>query len=47
MDWVTKGLEFEYQQGKNFSLLHVGHSGSGTHPAPMDMGGGGLKQPGH
>jgi hypothetical protein len=39
--WKTEGSEFESQQGKEFSLLHVVQSGSGVHPTSYPMGTGG------
>jgi hypothetical protein len=36
--WMTEGSEFESQEGKEFSLLHVSHTGSGAHPASYAMG---------
>jgi hypothetical protein len=41
MGWMTKGLEFESQWGKNFSFLHVIQTSFGAHPAshPMSTGG--------
>jgi hypothetical protein len=33
--------EFEYRQGKKFSLLHIVQTGSGVHPTSYKMGTGG------
>jgi hypothetical protein len=34
---MTKGSEFEPQQGKEFSLLHVVQTGYGAHPTSNPM----------
>jgi hypothetical protein len=31
-DWTTVGAEFESRWDQQFSLLHVGQTGSGVHP---------------
>jgi hypothetical protein len=38
---TTKGSEFEFPWGQEFSLLHVVQTGSGVHPASYPMGTGG------
>jgi hypothetical protein len=38
MGWTAEGLEFESWQGQEFSLLHIVHTGSGTHLASYPMG---------
>jgi hypothetical protein len=47
----NRGVEFEFQQGQKFSLLHIVQTDSGVHPASYPMGTGGIlpqevKQPG-
>jgi hypothetical protein len=39
--WATERSEFQFQQGQEFSLLHVVHIGSGALLAsyPVDTGG--------
>jgi hypothetical protein len=39
---VQKGSEFEFGKVKNFSLLNVVQTGSGTHPASYPIGTGGF-----
>jgi hypothetical protein len=31
MSWMVKGLEFQYQWGKEFSLFRIIQNGSGAH----------------
>jgi hypothetical protein len=35
---MTGGSEFESRYGHEFSFLHIGQTGSGTHPASYPMG---------
>jgi hypothetical protein len=48
--WTTKGSEFEFRWGQEFSLLPVVQTGSEAHPASYPMGSGGsfsgVKRPG-
>jgi hypothetical protein len=37
MGWTTKGSEFEFRQGEEFSLLHI-QTGYWAHPASYIMG---------
>jgi hypothetical protein len=50
MGWTTKGSEFEFRYGQEFSLLQVVQTGSGVHPTSYPAGAGalslGLRQPG-
>jgi hypothetical protein len=38
MGWVTKGSEFEPRYDKEFSLLHIVHTGSAAYAASYPMG---------
>jgi hypothetical protein len=50
MGWTTKGSEFEFRWGQEFSLPHVIQTGSGVHLTSYPMGTGALspqlKRPG-